>query len=140
IAGPGFRNADAAEREQAGVNMMRFALYVYTRMFTPRSPQALIITRADALKRSAAELQLALNATAEGMKLVRVIEQCVMQAMTSIGVIRVGITHSPNYASPNSRGDGYPYACCIDVDDFVFDLYAHKWEECEFYGNFYRMP
>lgn len=126
--------------EHSGVNQMRFALYVYTRQLAPRNPQGLLITRSDVLKRSAKELQLATNETCTAMNLARTVETAIMQAMTSIGVVKTGVTHASNYELPSYSGDGYPYACPVDFDDFVFDFYARKWEDVEFLGNFYRIP
>jgi hypothetical protein len=131
--------SDSGASEPVPVNEMRFAFYVYLRMLAPKHPQGLIVTRADAFKRQASELQIVANQALDGMSFWQTCEDAISDALTSVGIVKTSITHSESYAIPQYAGDGYPYSCVVDLDDFVFDFRANKWEDVEFIGNFYRM-
>ncbi len=130
--------SDNGAEQQVPLNEMRFAFYTHLSRLTPKRPQALLTTRQEALKRAAKERQVLLNDTARMMKLGRTFEEWLAEALVSIGILKVGLTYDKAYELDGHQGDGYPYACVVDLDDYVFDLYAKKWECREYEGNFYR--
>ena len=93
-----------------------------------RDPQALITSRVPKLRERAKEFQLAANHVFHEIRLGRHLRECVIDAMFSMGVMKVGLR-------PAGQGDeeswlhdsGKPFAEPVGLDDWVHDMTcAHK--------------
>lgn len=125
---------DQEARTKVPVPMLKLAINVYGRTLAPRSPQALISTRHQGLKATAANLQLAVNQIPAEIQLAKTFRQIVTEALFSIGVARVGL-HTTGIVR------GYPYGSpfvdCIPIDDYFVDMSAKHRGHIQFEGNDY---
>lgn len=127
--------------EKVPLNLMQMAVNIYRRQVAARAPQALIVARDQSLAPTAADFELALNWLIKEINLESSISRWVIDAMFSIGVMKVGI-------SPGNQSDiegyvhdsGLPFADVVDFDDFVFDMNAKSWDLCQYVGNRYTLP
>lgn len=106
-----------------------------------RDPQALITSRVPKLRERAKEFQLAANHVFHEIRLGRHLRECVIDAMFSMGVMKVGLR-------PAGQGDeeswlhdsGKPFAEPVGLDDWVHDMTAKRMDQCRYLGNRYRLP
>jgi hypothetical protein len=81
------------------------------------------------------------NRQIERMDLANTLGRAVLDALFSIGIIKVGLATGGDAAVSNwGLLSGQPFAKCIDLDDFVFDVHARDFSECSFIGHRYRIP
>ena len=69
------------------------------------------------------------------------LKRCVVDALFCVGIMKIALA-SPSDASAASWNlrAGTPFAKCVDLDDFVYDITARKFSECAYLGHRYRVP
>lgn len=137
----GSNYGDMAGSDKVPLNLMQMAVNIYRRQVAARAPQALIVARDPRLAPTADDFELALNWLIKEIDLESSISRWVIDAMFSIGVMKVGI--SPGNQAEiegNFHDSGRPFADVVDFDDFVFDINAKSWDLCQFVGNRYTLP
>ena len=125
------------------LNLVQMAVTVLRRQVAARSPQVLCLSSKDDMRSTAADLELAVNHDLREMAVERSIAECVVNALFSIGVMKVGL--SPKSARlANSIGSqhdpGMAFADPVSDDDFACDLMASRWSQCQFLGDRYEIP
>jgi len=127
--------------EKVPLNLMQMAVNIYRRQVAARAPQALIIPRDPRLAATADDFELALNWLIKEIDLEASISQWVIDAMFSVGVMKVGISPGKQWEIEGYNHDaGIPFADVVDFDDFVFDMNAKRWDLCQYVGNRYTLP
>lgn len=125
------------------LNLVQMAVTVFRRQIAARSPQVVCIAHTEEMRAAAADLELAVNHDIREMRLERSIAECVVNAMFSLGVMKVGLSpRSARLANAlgRSHDPGRVFADPVSDDAFVCDLMAGRWDQCQFMGDRYEIP
>jgi hypothetical protein len=137
----GSNYGEMSSDDKVPLNLMQMAVNIYRRQVAARAPQAMIIARDPRLAATADDFELALNWLIREIDLESAISRWVIDAMFSIGVMKVGISPGNQAEIEGILHDaGRPFADVVDFDDFVFDMNAKSWDLCQFVGNKYTLP
>lgn len=138
-AGKWYGDNDANDRVPQ--NMIELATQIYSRILMPRIPECNCHARSKNLEAIAMNLGLAINHTLKEIGFEETAKRFVLDAIFSIGVIKVGYQPTDVVQLEGVSFDiGMPFADIVDLDDFVFDVSAKRWDQVQFIGNRYRVP
>ncbi len=137
----GAHYSDDGTTDRVPVNLIELAANIYTAQLASRSPRALVTTPHMQLKASALDLELALNHLSEEINLEDTLRKVSRNSLFSIGIVKIGLTAKAEVEVDGFLHDpGQPFVDVVDLDDWVHDMAARSWEECDFMGNKYRLP
>ena len=123
------------------VNLLQMAVGIYRRNLAARSPSAKVRARRKERRSTAKKAELMLNAILEEMRFEDSLSRVVLDALFSIGVLKIGLTSAKGGELQGVLHDaGLPFADCIDLDDLVIDMRAKTWETMQFIGNRFIVP
>jgi hypothetical protein len=118
-------------------NFLELATTIYIRLLAASSPTIRVSTKVPELKPYAATTELALNQLPEEIGLEDTLRRAVLEAMFSIGIVKVGICSSGVAVLGHEVGE--PYADVITLDDYFCDMSAKSKRSMQFEGNDYWM-
>tara|TARA_R100000458_G_scaffold31319_1_gene28725 strand:+ start:1289 stop:3094 length:1806 start_codon:yes stop_codon:yes gene_type:complete len=127
--------------DRVPVNLMEMALSIYKRQVAARSPQVLVTSDNPAASAVADNFELSLNLLLKEIGFEETLHRWVVDAMFAMGIIKCGI--SPDASSEImgfTHDTGQPFADNVDLEDFVFDVAAKRWDQIQFCGNRYCLP
>lgn len=123
------------------VNLLQMAIGIYRRNLAARRPSVTIRAANKARRGTAKKAELMLNSILEEMRFEDSLSRVVLDALFSIGVMKIGLTSTEMEESHGVLHDaGLPFADCIDLDDLVIDMRAKTWETMQFIGNRFVVP
>ncbi len=123
------------------LNLLELAISIYLRQLAAKAPRVLCSTRFVELRPTAANLELALNHLIQEIDLESSQKSVVLNAMFGIGVMKIGLERAYEVEVDGVFHDiGQPFADSVDLDDFVFDHTAKRWEQCAYIGDKYKFP
>lgn len=127
--------------DKVPVNLLETAVSIYVQQLAPRAPRALVTTKHSILKSQAVMLETALNRVIDEIDLGKQLKRLVRDALFSVGIARVGI-QARKVVEIDGKGfiSGPPSVDVIDLEDFVIDMSARRYEEAAFIGDKYRLP
>ena len=122
------------------LNLIELGISTYQRKLASHTPQCLVTSQRLALRPSAAELQLALNHIIKKIDLGSRLNEWVIDALFSVGIMKVGRTnpHEPRPLGYNSKGVNI-YAEPIGLEDWVHDMNAKRLEDVEYCGHMFTV-
>jgi len=125
-----------------GFNLLELTVNVYARLLVAQCPQVLVTTRLRRHKPSANLLELAINTLLQQIRFEQTVEDVVKDALFSpMGIVKIGLgVYSEADVGGVLHDIGQPFADRVDLDDWVHDMRARRFEECAFMGNRYRLP
>jgi len=133
--------SDSGTDERVPINLVEMAVNIYTVQLAAKAPRALCTTRFDAYKAYASTLSLAVNHLIDEIRLEETLRQAVRNAMFSLGIVKVGLNPSGSVEVGGFLHDVcQPYADVVNLDDWVQDMTAKRYEQIEYAGNRYRVP
>lgn len=132
--------SDNGATDKVPVNLLELAINIYMQQLAARPPKALVLTPYFELKPAALNLELATNAHIAKIKLANHLRLTVIDAMFSLGIMKIGLTKSsPIDINGTMHDPGKAFAEAVHLDDWVHDISARIYEECQFSGNRYRI-
>lgn len=132
--------SDNGATDKVPVNLLELAINIYMQQLAARPPKALVVTPYWQLRPSALNLELATNAHIRKIKIANQLRLAVIDAMFAIGIMKIGLTESdPIDIDGVLRDPGKPFAEAVHLDDWVHDVTARTYEQCQFAGNRYRI-
>jgi hypothetical protein len=137
----GSRYGRAKTHDKTPMNIMRLAVDIWTRQLVSKDPRALVLTRANEMKLPAYELELATNHLLAMMEFGASLASVVRSAIFTMGIMKIGLTEeylAESKGMPSAGGQ--PFAEPILIEDWLHDMNARRFEECEWMGNRYRVP
>lgn len=133
--------SEEGTKDKRPINLLYMALTIYQRQLLTGLPQWNVTARYPGDEPEAMSFQLGLNAYAEKLKLFDVLTEFVGDALFGMGIVKMGVEMGDK---TELLGDavsyGEPYVQVVDLDDFVFDMDARRWEEVSFVGERIRLP
>jgi hypothetical protein len=137
----GSNYGDYGPMEKVPVNLMEMALSIYKRQVAARSPQVLVTSDNPAAAPIAGNFELALNILLKEIGFEETLHRWVVDAMFAMGIIKCGIAPDASSEIMGFTHDtGQPFADNVDLEDFVFDVAAKRWDQIQFCGNRYCLP
>jgi hypothetical protein len=126
--------------DRVPINLMELAVSTYRRQLSARSPQVVVNALDNSLKPFSSDFALAINHLIKEIDLRRSIDDVVVDALFSFGIMKVGITDPSLGESLGFRHNaGQPFADPVDLDDWCHDMTVKRYEEVAFAGNRFRM-
>jgi hypothetical protein len=137
----GAHYSDSGAPGRVPLNLLQLATNIYLRQLVPRAPRAMVASKLPPLKPVAADMQAWLDKASEGMRLAESLRVVVMNALFSIGIMKVGEAHVGDLDILGvTHHVGQPFAEPVDLDDWVHDITAKRYDQVQFCGNRYRVP
>lgn len=128
-------------RRSVPVNFLELAINIYLLHLVAYAPRALALTERATLKASAKRLELYLDHLIAEIKLGKANRAASLQAMFSLGIVKVGLNRTATIEIDGFRHDvGQPYADPVLLGDWVHDTRVGRYEQVRFAGNQYFLP
>ena len=127
--------ADNGSKRTMPVNLLEMAVTIYLRLLAARAPKCSVSTDDATLRPFAADMEIVLNQLPGEIGMEQTMRLAVMEAMFSIGVVKVGISG----ADPRPNIGDEPFASLVQIDDYFCDMSAKSWNEIQYEGNDYWM-
>lgn len=131
----GSHYSDNGSQKKVPTNMLEMALTIYLRLLAANAPQCVVSVKDSTLKPFAKTFELVLNQIPDEIKLSETIRDVVMEAMFSIGVVKIGVAET----SDNPKIGDEPFVSLVQIDDYFCDMSARNWGEVQYEGNEYWM-
>ncbi len=131
----GYHHTENAAPRKVIFPFLKMAISIHVRLLAARAPRALITTRKDWLKPTAANLQIAINEIPAEIGLQGTLKRLVLEAMFSgQGVAKIGL-----YTVGELLGHrvGAPFVDVVTQDDYVLDMSAKHIDQIQYEGNSY---
>jgi len=132
----GFHYSEDASPKRVPVPFLKMAVGIYIRLLAAKAPRALITTKKNGLKSTAANLELAVNEIPQEIGLQKTLQELVLEALFSIGVAKVGLADSGELLG---RRVGKPFVDIVTLDDLTVDMSAKDFSQVQYVGNRYWM-
>ena len=127
--------------ERVPINMVELATNIYVNHLVGTNPRALVTTKYDEYRPAASTLTLAIEETIKRIKLKEALRTSVLEAIFSMGIMKVGIDVRVEMEYENRVVPViHNFAEAVTLDDWVHDLEAHRMRDVAFCGNRYRVP
>lgn len=131
----GTHYSDEGAKKSVPTNLLELAVTIYLRLLAARTPHCSVTTDEPSLKPFAANFEVVLNQIPDEIGLRSTIRRAVMEAMFSIGVVKVGIAGT----DPRPNFGDEPFVSLVQLDDYFVDMSAKSWDEIQYEGNEYWM-
>lgn len=123
------------------VNLIDLYVEVVARNLVAKSPRVMLSTFRWEHKPAVRAMQDWANAEIERMGLANTLQRAVIDALFSIGIVKVALATPADAANVGwGLAAGTPYAEVVDLDDFAFDVHATDFRECSFMAHRFRVP
>lgn len=133
-------SGDASKRS-VPTNWLELAISIYLQHLAAQSPRVLFTSEHKMLKPRAADLTLATDHLINEINLADTLQRAVLEAFFAWGIIKVGVNPSGSVEVNGFLHDvTQPFADCVSLDNFVWDLNAKHIEKCQFLGDDYELP
>lgn len=139
-AGSGY--GQTRQKHEIMINLMNQAVDAYTMALVANRPRVMLSTRREELYFFAKQFELALNNFLEEIGIEYTLRQWVLDAFFCVGIIKVHMADSGLVQLENDlwMDPGKPFASNVNLDNWVHDMSATKWEQVKFAGDCYRIP
>jgi hypothetical protein len=127
--------------EKVPVNLVSLYVQVMAARLVAKNPRVLLTTFDRGMKPTVSAMQAWANKEIERMDLQGTLQRVVIDALFSVGVLKVALA-DPSLAASSGWGltAGEPFACPIDLDDWVYDAHCRDFRQASFLGHRYRVP
>lgn len=134
----GAHYADEGSTKRVPTNFLELAVTIYTRQLAARAPRVLVTTNNPSLKPFAKSTEIALNQVPDEIRLDRTLRRAVIEALFSVGVVKVGICSSGVEILGHDYGESF--VDVVPLDDYFCDMSAKNRAGIQFEGNDYWIP
>lgn len=129
-------------RKNRYLNLLGQALESYQMLLAYNRPRVMVSTMLPELHAFAKHFQYALNSMIKEIRLEETIQQWVLDAFFTMGIVKTHLadSHMVELEPDVWMDPGTPFASNVSLDDFVCDTGAKKLSEAKFMGDMYRIP
>ncbi|MBQ6327819.1 MAG: hypothetical protein IJI35_02280 [Kiritimatiellae bacterium] len=131
----GIHYSDNGSEKRVPVNFLELAIAIYVRLLATRAPRCQIKPKVLSMTPFAASLEEVVNQIPGEIGLDKTMRRAVLEAMFSIGIVKVGI----GATNENAKIGDEPFVTLVQLDDYFVDMSARSWEEVQYEGNEYWM-
>jgi hypothetical protein len=137
----GTHYGDAGAAKKVPMNLLELAINTYTRQLSANNPRFVCTTKQVGLKPKASKFEIALNNLIQEIEFYKTMRVLVINAMFSMGIAKVGMSAYKKVELDGFTHDvGQTFADSVDLDDWVHDCNARRFDQIQFAGNKYRLP
>lgn len=118
------------------VNLIAKYVDIVSKSLVPKQPRFMLSTFDKDSKPAVSAMQSWMNEKLKRMKFQESLHRVVVDALFSIGIMKVGIA-TPSDASTRgwSIKAGEIYCDAVDLNDFVYDIHATRFDEADYIGH-----
>lgn len=139
-AGPAF-SEESLQQADRPLNLAALYIRIVSRNLIAKDPRVMLTIDNRKLKPTVDAMETWLNKAIQKMGLASVLKRSVLNAMFSVGIVKVALASAEEAALTGwSIKGGTPMAWAIELDDFVFDTHAGSFRECQYMGHRVRYP
>lgn len=137
----GIHNSEEGSEVAQPLNLIGMYRTIVGRKLVANNPRALLTTDNRQIKPVVTAMETWVNKQIVNINLVETLQRAVDDSLYCIGVVKVSLA-DPGMAANLGWAirAGEPFAETIDLDDFVFDVHARRFDQCAFMGHRYRIP
>lgn len=140
--------AENAALDRVPLNLIGLAILIYARNLAARTPRTMVNTQYPQLRPVADVTGMAVNHLLSEISFGETLKAAAIDALLGCAVVKVGLevggalNGQPDGQEPQgfTHDVGQPYADLVDLDDFVIDMTARRYDQVQFAGNRYRVP
>ena len=121
------------------INLMELAINIYMQHLCSANPMPSVSTKSMNLKPEALQIELDLTNLVKEIDLRVALRACVFEAMTGLGVMKVGVSFPADVRPERNRWSGQPFADAVLLDDLLIDMGATTPNNTLYVGDQYRM-
>ena len=137
----GSHYSDDGARLDVPVNLIALYIQIVARNLIPKLPRVMLSTFQKQHKPVVKAMETWANEEMEAMKLANTLERVVVDALFSIGILKVALAAPADSAQVAwNIKPGSAFAKRVDLDDFVYDVHARDFEEVCYIGHRFRVP
>ena len=125
--------------DRVPINLLELSMNIYLQRLVAKNPAAAVSTDYNQLKEISTRLELSLNNNIREIKLGKTLESVVNGAMTSKGIIKIGLNRTTVEYLGNTHDSGQAFASYVSLDDWVEDMTADTEENSQYEGNYYHV-
>jgi len=137
----GIHNSLEGSEVAQPLNLISMYRTIVGRKLVANNPRALLTTDNRQIKPVVNAMETWVNKQIVNINLVETLQRAVDDSLYCLGVVKVSLA-DPGMAANLGWAirAGEPFAETIDLDDFVFDVHARRFDQCAFMGHRYRIP
>ena len=122
------------------IPLIELAVNIYLQRLVASSPAVSITTKYPKLKETCSRFKIAANhLIKDEINLENTMERGVIGALFCMGVVKVGLNLTQVEYKGVLHDKGQPFADYVTMDNWVHDMTADNWEQCQFMGDRYSM-
>lgn len=122
-------------------NMVAMYSTIVGHKLVANNPRALLTTDDRRIKPVVESMMAWVNRQIVKTNLVETLQRAVFDSLFSLGIIKVALADPGQAATLGWQlKAGEPFAEVVDLDDFVYDVHARRFDQCSFMGHRYRIP
>ena len=130
--------AEGGTEKRVPTNFLELAVTIYTRQLAAQAPRVIVSTGNSSLRPFAKSTEIALNQIPDEIGLGATLRRIVVEALFSMGVVKVGICSNGREILGHDYGEAY--VDHINLDDYFLDMSAKSRKTIQFEGNDYWIP
>lgn len=133
--------SEESASEPVPINLLALYINIVGRGLIAKNPRAMMSTFQKANKPTISTMQQWVNDEADRMNLAKTLQRWVVDALFSIGIIKVALSTPSDAAHAAwSLESAQPFVANVSLDDFVCDMHARDFSEVSYIGHRYRVP
>lgn len=132
---------DYRAQAQEPINLISQYISIVGRNLIAKNPRVMLSTFDRSNKPAVSAMQTWSNNKLVEMHFAETAQRVVLDALFAIGILKIGLATPADAATYSwNLKAGQPFACRVDLDDFVYDIHARDFSEVSFIGHRYRAP
>lgn len=137
----GMHYSDGGSETPVPVNLIGMYVQIMGTALISQDPRFMLSTMDQEQTAAVSACQDWMNEEAKDTYLCDTLQRVVIDALFSVGITKVALADPGDAAASGWKlTAGQPFAERIDLDDFVYDVYAHDFRKATFLGHRYRVP
>lgn len=137
----GAHYSDNANDVANPVNLIASFVEIVGRRLISNNPRVMYSTKLKNAKATVKTMEAWVNVELRRQNVCETFSRAVMNALYDFGVVKVALATPSDAANKGwNLKAGTPLISVIDLDDYVVDMNAKRWDEVRFEGHRYRVP
>ncbi len=137
----GAHYSEEANLQAVVCNLLATYVAIVGRKLIANHPRVMLSTMLKESKPVVGAIESWVNKQIEKIQLKNTLARAVVDALFSLGVVKVGLATPADAAALNwNLRAGEPFAEVIDLDDFVYDVHARDFSQASYIAHRYRVP
>lgn len=137
----GAHYSDDGAQDKVPVNLLELATNIYVRQLAANNPRVNISPDNPDLEAKAIAFGIALNDLFLEIDFEETNQTYVLDALYGMGIVKVGLTMEAEDELHGFFHDGgQAFVDTVDMDDWLHDMSAKRWDQVRYCGNRYSLP